>query len=195
MNIDIQKIQEKLKTNLSHKRYIHSVGTAEVAKKLAIKYNADSEKAYLAGLLHDSAKEISLEKMNQLIDSKGIAFNDLARKSKAILHGPAGSILIEEEYNIFDEEIQNAIFYHTTGKPDMSVLEKIIFLADYIEPSRDFPGVDELRKTADQDLNKAVIAAYNSTIKFLLDKNEYIYELTFFGRNYLICEQDDKYKK
>ena len=77
----------------------------------------------------------------------------------------------------------------------MSVLEKIIFLADYIEPSRDFPGVDELRKTAYQDLNKAVIAAYNSTIKFLLDKNEYIYELTFFGRNYLICEQDDKYKK
>lgn len=192
---NLEKIHQKLKNNLSEKRYIHSVGAAKTAENLAKLYKTDSNKAYLAGLLHDCAKEISLKEMNDLIDSKKIIFDEYAKKSKAILHGPAGSVLIEKEYNIYDEEIQNAIFYHTTGKPNMDILQKIVFLADYIEPSRNFPGVENIRKIAYKDLNKALIAAYDSTIKFLLDKNEYIFELTISGRNYLICEQDDEKSK
>lgn len=189
---NLEKIKQKLKNNLSEKRYIHSVGAAEIAKNLAKKNGANSDKAYIAGLLHDCAKELSLEKMNELINYKNISFESRIKKSKAILHGPAGSVLIEKEYDIYDKEIQNAIFYHTTGKPNMTLLEKIVFLADYIEPSRNFPGVDKIRDLAKKSLDKAVILAYDSTIKFLLDKKEYIYEMTFLGRNYLICEQNDK---
>ena len=106
--------------------------------------------------------------------------------SKALLHGPVGSILCETKYGIDDKDIKSAIFYHTTGRTNMTLLEKIIFLADYIEPSRDFPGVDTIRKLAEKDLNQAVLSAYNSTIKHLIDQDAYIYDLTFLGRNDMV---------
>ena len=89
-------------------------------------------------------------------------------------------------HGIDDKDIKSAIFYHTTGRTNMTLLEKIIFLADYIEPSRDFPGVDTIRKLAEKDLNQAVLSAYNSTIKHLIDQDAYIYDLTFLGRNDMV---------
>ena len=116
----------------------------------------------------------------------------MANASRALLHGPAGSILAETKYGITDSAVQSAVYFHTTGHPDMTLLEKIIFLADYIEPSRDFPGVEKLRKLAEIDLDEALLAAYDSTISHLLDQKAYIYDLTFMGRNDLILKLKEK---
>ncbi len=95
-------------------------------------------------------------------------------------------------YGIKDRDIQNSIFFHTTGRPQMELLDKIIFLADYIEPSRDFPGINIIRRNAQKNLDTAVLSAYDATIRHLLDQKEYIYELTFLGRNDLIKHMGNK---
>lgn len=182
----IDEIKSNLKERLSAKRYIHSLGVAETAHNMALKYGASPEKAYLAGLIHDSAKELSLKEMHKIVEAANLSLDSEMMASKALLHGPAGSILAETLYRISDKEIKEAIFYHTTGCPHMPILDKIIFLADYIEPSRDFPGVASLRKLSEKDLDDALLAAYDSTIVHLIEQQQYIYELTFQGRNSLI---------
>lgn len=182
----IDEIKSNLRERLSAKRYIHSLGVAETAYKMALKYGASPEKAYLAGLIHDSAKELSLKEMHKIVETANLSLDSEMMASKALLHGPVGSILAETLYGISDKEIKEAIFYHTTGCPNMPLLDKIIFLADYIEPSRDFPGVASLRKLSDKDLDDALLAAYDSTIVHLIEQQQYIYELTFQGRNSLI---------
>ncbi len=189
----IEKIKKDLEKSLSGKRYRHSGGVADTGKHLAKLYGADAEKAYLAGWVHDAAKELSLSEMQAIIPMDSPLRQDAHMfNSRALLHGPAGSSLIESRYGIEDPEIQSAVRYHTTGREDMTLLEKIIFLADYIEPSRDFPGVDTLRKLAEKDLDKAVLAAYDSTISHLLEQGAYIYDLTFLGRNDLVLRMEKK---
>lgn len=186
MNLD--EIKSDLKSRLSKKRYKHSAGVAKMGKHLALLYGADPDKAFLAGWLHDSAKELTLEEMQKIVESAGLKLDPYMLHSRALLHGPAGSVLASTRYGVNDSEIAGSIYYHTTGCPNMTKMEKIIFLADYIEPTRDFPGVDLLRKLADISLDKACLAAYDSTIRHLLDQEAYIYPLTFSGRNDLILE-------
>ena len=188
----LEQIQSDLKNILSPKRYHHSSGVADMARHLAELYGADPEKAYLAGWVHDCAKEISLEEMQELVKEAHLTLDAHMMESRALLHGPCGSLLAEKKYGIRDEEVKSAIYFHTTGQPGMTLLEKIIFLADYIEPSRDFPGVESLRKKAEKNLDKAVLAAYDSTISHLLDQEAYIYDLTFLGRNDLLLRMQTK---
>lgn len=182
----LDDIKKDLKKRLSEKRYVHSKGVSQLAEKLAKAYGADPDKARLAGLVHDCAKELSLPDMQALVKGKGLALDDYMMGSRALLHGPAGSVLAEKAYGITDKDILSGVYYHTTGCPDMTLMEKIIFLADYIEPSRDFPGVDHLRKTAFKDLDAALIEAYDDTLRHLLDQHQYVYTLTLAGRNDLI---------
>lgn len=191
----LEDIKKELKQVLSEKRFRHSGGVAASAKALALRYGGDPDQAELAGWVHDCAKEMKLEKMQQLVKEKGFAIDAYMMSSRALLHGPAGSAYAELHFGIHDPEILNAVFYHTTGNTHMTQLEKIIFLADYIEPSRDFPGVDTLRKAAKQGLDQAVLLAYDSTIRHLLDDHEYIYELTFQGRNALLLSMQETNKK
>lgn len=186
----LEKITKDLKNRLSQKRYRHSAGVADAAKKLAVLYGADPSDAYLAGWVHDCAKELSLPDMQKVVLDAKLSLDSYMMSSRALLHGPAGSILAETRYAISDSHIRSAIYYHTTGHPSMELLEKIIFLADYIEPSRDFPGVDTLRTLAVKDLDAAVLAAYDSTIRHLLDQGVFIYPLTFEGRNDLVVKQN-----
>ena len=188
MNLD--KIIEELKKNLSPRRFHHTEGVAHTAKKLALRYGADPEKAYIAGWIHDCAKEMTLSEMQEWTEKKGMHLDSYMMGSRALLHGPAGSAYGELHFHITDEEILRAVVYHTTGRPHMTLLEKIVFLADYIEPSRDFPGVDKLRKLAEKDLDEAMLAAYDSTIRHLLDQEAYIYDLTFLGRNELALAKE-----
>ncbi len=188
----LENIQKDLKNVLSGKRFHHSEGVARTAFHLAEKYGANPDKAFLAGWVHDCAKEFSLQEMQQIARENRLSADSILLSSRALLHGPVGSILAEEKYGIHDEEIKSAIYYHTTGHADMSLLEKIIFLADYIEPSRDFPGVEKLRQLAEKDLDRALLAAYDSTIAHLLDQGAYIYDLTFIGRNDLILKLKEK---
>jgi len=191
-SMKIENIQKDLKNILSGKRFHHSEGVAQTAFYLAKKYGADPDKAFLAGWVHDCAKELSLSEMKSIAMDYHLPVDSVLLSSRALLHGPVGSILAEIKYGITDKQIKSAIYYHTTGHADMTLMEKIIFLADYIEPSRDFPGVDKLRQLADRDLDKALLAAYDSTISHLLEQGAYIYDLTFIGRNDLVLKLKEK---
>lgn len=193
--MNIEQIKADLRQRLSARRFLHTEGVAASAKKLAEVYGVDPDRAELAGWIHDCAKELPLAEMQALISEKQIPIDDAVMRSRSLLHGLAGSIYAEKYYGISDAEIQSAVFYHTTGRPDMSLMEKIIFLADYIEPSRDFPGVELIRELAFTDLTAALIEAYDSTIRHLIDQKAYIYDLTFMGRNALVTQMKMTAKK
>lgn len=178
------EIYQILKGRISPKRFAHIEGVVKAAAALAIHYGAPVEKAKLAALLHDCAKESPVEDMKRKLRQEDALYNDEHfLQFLPLLHGPAGAIMSQKEFGIYDEEILEAIRVHTTGKRNMSLLDKIIFLADYIEETRDFPGVDKLRKKAFKNLNKAMLLGYDQTIEHLLDQKLPIYEGTITGRN------------
>lgn len=183
-----QDVMEKLKKDLKESRYIHSLGVMESAVKLAQKYGGDPQKARTAGLLHDCAKCFSKEKILQLAEQYHLEFDEITSKQIELAHGPLGAVIAKEEYQVEDKEIFDAIYYHTTGRADMSLLEKVIYLADYIEPNRDFPGVEELRRLAEIDLDQAIYKAMNNTITYVLSLNGLLHPLTLKGRNDILLK-------
>ncbi|MBD9010511.1 MAG: HD domain-containing protein [Clostridiales bacterium] len=184
------KIKKYLENALSEKRFKHSLGVAEEAERLADKYGTDKKKAYLAGLVHDVAKEIDTDSArNMLKDRFGIRVDPVTYNVPKLLHAPLGACLAQTEFGIFDAEILDAVKYHTTAKADMSLLTKIIYMADYIEPNRDFEGVEELRKQAYQDLDEAIITGLDYTISELLSDGKMFHPDTVHARNYLILQK------
>jgi len=188
MNIDKEQLKEKLKSMVDEKRYLHSLGVAEVAKGLACKYGEEPDKAEIAGLLHDYTKDWSKEKLAEYIKNYNQLSNDLLLYGDKLWHGPVASIVVKEEFNIIDEDMINSIRYHTSAREQMSLLEKIICLADYIEPTRKYDGVDYLRLLANEDINKALLVALDGTIIHLIKSGDRIYPLTLKARNFLIDE-------
>lgn len=182
---DSEIIIKTIKNRLSEKRFKHCENVAGEAVKLAKIYGADEEKAYLAGYAHDIAKEMTLEQMNEL--TLHLTLDDHIRSSKALLHALAGACYLKKTFDI-SEDIYNACFYHTMGRPDMTVLEKVIFMADYIEPSREFDGIEEIRELAYKDIDKAIVKAIDSTLKYLIETNKKIYYKTVLTRNFYINE-------
>ena len=184
------KIKKYLENALSEKRFKHSLGVAEEAERLADKYGADKKKAYLAGLVHDVAKEIDTDSARTMVkDRFGIRVDPVTYNVPKLLHAPLGACLAQTEFGIFDAEILDAVKYHTTAKADMSLLTKIIYMADYIEPNRDFEGVEELRKQAYQDLDEAIITGLDYTISELLSDGKMFHPDTVHARNYLILQK------
>ncbi len=181
-----KEMKEELKKSLSKKRYIHTLGVVKSARELASQYGADKEKAALAALLHDCAKELKLADMQQLVRVHEQAVDEDMFHNGALLHGLAGMILAKEKYGITDPDVLEAIRVHTTGKEHMSILDKVVFLADYIEENRDFPGVEELREASSIDLDRAVLLGYDNTIHFLLASEDTIYTPSIIGRNDII---------
>ena len=146
---EIYKLQNKIKKALEPKRYEHTLGVAYVAASLAFVYGVDSEKAFLAGLLHDCAKCLSHQKRISICDKNHLEITSVEKANPVLLHAKVGAFLAKDKYDIEDVEIQNAILYHTTGKPNMNLLEKIIYVADYIEPHRKkLPRLESIRKIA-----------------------------------------------
>jgi predicted HD superfamily hydrolase involved in NAD metabolism len=178
---------EIVKKQLTEHRYQHTIGVMETAVALAEQYGADVKKAELAAIFHDYAKFRQKEEMKQVILEQNMP-KDLLLYNSELWHAPVGAYLVEKEVGINDAEILDAIRYHTSGRPNMTLLEKVVYLADYIEPGRIFPGVDEVRELAKQDLNKALIKALQNTIQFLMNKNQAIYPDTFYTYNSLIME-------
>ena len=167
---------------LKAKRCGHVLGTAATAVKLAEQYGADVHKAEVAGLLHDCTKKLSMDEQLVLCKQYGIALDELERKALKLLHAKTGAALARDVFGV-DNDIYNAILWHTTGKPGMTVLEKVIYLADYIEPTRDFPGVDALREAVWADLDRGLLMGLEMTIEEMNEMGNPIHGNTIAARD------------
>lgn len=189
----IDEIKEDLKNTLSERRYIHSLGVMEMAVELAKIYNVDEKKAELAGLLHDNAKEMTAEELLKYVADNNIEITEVERINTKILHGKVGADIAKKKYGI-SREIQEAIEYHTTTNPNMTTLDKIVFVADKIELNRksDTYNIDAERELAKRDLDGAVIFIINSNITSLIAKDKLINEESIQTRNKLMIERMKK---
>ncbi|SHE65727.1 bis(5'-nucleosyl)-tetraphosphatase (symmetrical) YqeK [Clostridium fallax] len=185
----LEEIDNYLKENLKENRYKHTLGVIETAKKLAIINNEDEKKAEIAALIHDCAKNFTIEKSLQILKEENIEVDEICKESPQLLHGIVGAIVGEKIFGIKDKGILNAVKYHTTGNINMTTLEKIIYIADYIEPSRDFEGIERLRELTFSDLNKGVLKGLENTIKFVIDCEQLIHPLTIEARNYMLLQE------
>ncbi len=181
----MKKIKKYLKKHLTKERYHHTVGVAYTAMSMAMKYNPQPDnnefmiKAEIAGLLHDCAKCMDNDKKIRICNKNQISYNKIEAENPYLLHGKVGAYIARKEFDILDEDILNAITWHTTGRPDMSLLEKIIFVADYIEPSRrPIPELNLIRQLAFTDIDQTVIKILENTLKYLNEKGNPIDDMT-----------------
>ena len=181
----MKKIKKYLKKHLTKERYHHTVGVAYTAMSMAMKYNPQPDnnefmiKAEIAGLLHDCAKCMDNDKKIRICNKNQISYSKIEAENPYLLHGKVGAYIARKEFDILDEDILNAIIWHTTGRPDMSLLEKIIFVADYIEPSRrPIPELNLIRQLAFTDIDQAVIKILENTLKYLNEKGNPIDGMT-----------------
>jgi len=157
----LNQIDNYLKNHLSKKRYNHSLGVAEVSRNLAKVYDCDPEKAYFSGLVHDIAKEMSPEECQKYIKHYSIEYDLSFKKMPNIAHGEIGAIILQNKFSVYDETILDPVRWHTYGREKMTIMDKIVFIADAIEPNRHFKGVEILREIASKDLNEAILAYYD----------------------------------
>jgi predicted HD superfamily hydrolase involved in NAD metabolism len=178
----------KLAEELSPERLEHSLGVVEAGVHLARRWGANEEQVRLAGLLHDCAKGMSPDELLHWALAFDIVRNDIERVCPDLLHGPVGAMLAWKKYGVTDAAVLSAIRLHTLGGEKMSLLERIIYLADYVEPGRAFPGVEELRVLAEQDLNLALLRAMEGTIRYVLERGLPLHPQTVRARNSLLAE-------
>lgn len=163
-----------LKEHLSKKRYTHSVNVANAAVTLAKRYGADEDKAYVAGLLHDVAKEIPAVELAKIVEKSSLDVCEIEKKAIPLFHGIAGAELVQTLFDIHDPEIISAIRYHTVACGNMPKLSQIVYLADLISEDRDYKDVKRMRKYAEQSLEKAMLEALRFSIKDSVDKGNTI---------------------
>ena len=169
---------------LKYKRIPHVLGTEQEAIRLAERYGADVEKARVAALLHDCTKKLDMEEQLALCRRYGIQLDELEQKALKLLHAKTGAAIARDVFGV-DDEIYRAIWWHTTGHAHMTLLEKIIYLADYIEPSRDFPGVDKLRSVCYKDLDEGLLLGLEMTIEEMTSMGNPVHHATIEARDAL----------
>ena len=175
----VAEIKSDLQKVLKKSRYVHTLGVAGLAKDMAEAFDVNPNQAYLAGLLHDCAKHYSNEQLIETCVKNDIMISDYEKKAPYLLHGKVGAYIAEKKYNIEDEQVLNAVKWHTTGKSDMTKLEQIIFCADYIEPGRTVqPNLSFLRKISMKDLDLLTFHILNDTLDYLQHKNQIIDSFT-----------------
>ena len=187
--MDFESLKEHISGLMNEERFLHSLGVMELSGELAAIYGEDVERARFAGLIHDAAKQIPekdqlalLEKAYENKEKDPIVF-----ANRALWHGPAGSVYVKEYFGA-DEEVASAVFYHTIGKREMTLLEKIVFLADCIEINRDgeFDWAPQTREIAKKDLDGAIVIVVNKSIKSIIDRNLIIHPASVELRNGII---------
>lgn|SRR5699024_6919643 len=181
--LSYETIQDKIKEELSPHRYQHTLGVVRAALHLSRRYGVDPEKAKIAALTHDCAKMKEGEELLKLVEENNIEVDEVAKIQPSLLHGLVGSFISKKDFGIEDRDILNAIRFHTIGRSNMNTLEKIIYLADYIEDGRNFPGVEELRKWGKKDLDYALLLAFNNSIQYIIKKGKMIHPNTIQARN------------
>lgn len=175
-------------------RFRHSKNVSKEAVRLAKKYGADVEKAEIAGILHDATKETPDDEQLELIERAGIEITQLERSSRKLWHAISGAAFVKVELGINDDDILNSIRYHTTGRAGMSLLEKVIFIADFTSAERDYEGVDRMRKAAEKSLEDAMLEGISFTIADLAQRKLAIAPDTFMAYNEVAFLKSQKKK-
>ena len=180
-------ICEYIEKNFSEKRKIHTEGVRQTAMKLAEQFGDGNpelvEKAELAALYHDMYRGVPVDVLNYYV--KHLDLDEKRYKDNANLaHGKIAAIVIQRDFDEKDQDIINAVSYHTTGRPEMSLLEKIIYIADAVEPNRSYPGVQSLRQTLEYDLDKAVLQSLTNTINYVRSEKKFLDEDTVLAKEY-----------
>nr|WP_325231013.1 nicotinate (nicotinamide) nucleotide adenylyltransferase [uncultured Oscillibacter sp.] len=183
-NLSLEQLRPVALSCLNHRRIPHVLGTEQEAVRLAERWGADAEKARRAALLHDCTKKLSLPEQLALAERFHVPLDEMERREIKLLHAKTGAGIAEAVFGT-DEEITNAIRWHTTGRGDMTLLEKVLYLADYIEPTRDFPGVETLRRTCYEDLDAGLLLGLEMTIGEMEARNAPIHPKTLEARDAL----------
>lgn len=189
MNID--RALEMARVKMPAHRFQHCQGVADTARELAAEYGINPDQAYLAGLLHDYARDIPGDQLLDIAGAGGTVIDEIYRQVPDLLHGPAAAVLLRNELQIDDEEVLSAIKNHTLGGVGMNPLDQVLFIADMIEPGRDYPGVEELRVLAKANLEQAMVYGLNSTIRYCLDRGVLLHPRTIEVRNYFLQRMKD----
>ena len=176
---DLKLLQKQMKEELSDDRFEHTIGVMYTAESLAMRYGVDMTKAAVAGLLHDCAKCIPNAQKIKMCKKNDIEITEMEEKNPSLLHAKLGAYMAETAYGVEDPEILSAIKWHTTGKPDMSMLDIIIYMADYIEPNRDkAPNLKQIRKLCFENIEEALYQVLEGTLEYLSDRPDMIDPMT-----------------
>lgn len=184
----IERLNEDLKTNLSLKRYEHTVRVKEMACELAGIHGEDIGRASVAALCHDYAKCLDPKTYLELAERLEVELDEYMQADLGLAHGLIGAAMVSDEYGIGDEEVLLAIANHTCGRAGMTRLEKIVYLADYIEYGRSFPGVERIRKAALEDLDQGMRLALGSTIAHVKSRHKTVHPNSLEALNFYSCE-------
>ena len=190
--MEYQEIIVTLSNELRPARFRHSRDVSRTAVRLAEVWNADIEQARLAGILHDCARNLKGEDLLNSAKANGLMPSELENLQPALIHATLGAVLAEQRFGITNPVVLQAIRRHTTGAANMSLLDKIIYLADCIEPGRNFTGVQALRGLAEKNLDLAVLSAYDHSIRYVVDSGSLLHPATVEGRNSLLLEMKAK---
>ncbi|MBQ6906917.1 MAG: bis(5'-nucleosyl)-tetraphosphatase (symmetrical) YqeK [Clostridia bacterium] len=186
--MEIEEIEKCIKELTNEKRFRHSKGVQKTAGELAKHYGLDVKKAELAGLMHDCTKNLPPEEMMKLCDKFGCALDDVSKLEHKLIHAPLGAYYSKNVFGIDDKEIFDAISCHTTAKANMTMFEKVLYIADVIEPNRVYDIADQLRKMAFEDIDRAILIVLNYTINKIITNGRMLHNETINARNYLISK-------
>ncbi len=174
---------EIIKGRLTEQRFIHSLNVADCARELALKYGADPNKAYTAGILHDSCKNLESSVQLQYMLENNVTLSEYELAAPKLFHAICGRVFAEKEIGCDDEEILDAIRYHTTGRSNMTLLEKVVFIADFIGKERNYDGVEVMREKAFRSLDEAIVEGLSFTIIDLIKKERLVHPDTMGAYN------------
>ncbi|GAW92396.1 bis(5'-nucleosyl)-tetraphosphatase (symmetrical) YqeK [Calderihabitans maritimus] len=192
--MDYELLKREVQKRLSAGRYRHSLAVADTAVKMARFYGKDVSAARVAGLLHDLARDLPGQELVNIARTHNLIEHPLELELTFLLHGPVGAFLALTELDVQDQQVLSAIKNHTTGAPNMNDLEKIIFLADMIEPGRVYPGVEALRENAFLDLDRALELAYEHLLLYLIREKRPVHPKTVEARNYILMKSGRRAK-
>ncbi len=185
---DKKRIIEYIERNMTEKRRKHTYAVVEEAKKLARRYGEDMEKAELAALFHDFFRGVSEPALNGYVRQLGL--NPVYLDNANLAHSKIAAFIMERDYHVTDRDIINAVSFHTTGRADMSTLEKIIYLADAIEPNRYYPGIEEIRETAYENLDQACLMSLLHSIEYVSSRGLYLDQDTVMAKDSLLQKME-----
>lgn len=188
---EIRDIKKELEDNLDSKRYEHTLGVAYTAACLAMRYGYNMEKAYIAGLLHDCAKCMSNKDKIEYCEKHDIPINSTEQANPSLLHAKVGAEMSRRKYDIDDSEIYQAIQYHTTGHPNMTLLDKILYIADYMEPHRDeAPNLDLVRKQVFINIDTALFTILKDSVDYLDSSDKPVDPMTMETYLYYVKQEN-----